>query len=963
MLVKLEPVNNSLNAVVVLGFGIKAKRTEQTGAVGTISGTEILKSPVSNLTNSLIGKVAGVITRQPSGVPGDDPADIFIRGRSSFNSAALIVVDGVERQEFGDIDPNEIESISVLKDASATALYGIKAGNGVIVVTTKTGKPGKTRVSYSGSAGLLSFTGIPRALNAYDAASLFSEAQDNVGAVRRFSDEELLKFKDRSDPLLYPDVNWYETLTRKNWMRTQHNLNFSGGTKVARYFVSFGYMFEDGMYKDFQRINGYRTTNSFTRYNFRSNLDFNISKTTVLSLKLGGRLEDMYGPRGNSSGSATDGATSLISRILALPSYAIPFFPEYARRGNEEERRLDDIYNMIDNQDLTGVNTFNPYALLTRNGYFDRINNAIESVFTLDQKLDFVTEGLTFKATLGLDAFITGVRGQGVNSFARYEINRDNREVDLVKGRYNDPLAGVTTYRSGYNKSNIQLGFNYNRSFKKHNISAVTLAQRELQGVNNGLAEAPFGYQGIVLRATYNFNNRYFVEFNGAYNGSENFAQGKRYGFFPAISAGYNLSQESFMKNIKWIDFLKIRGSYGKTGYSNPSAGGARFLYLSDFTNGGGGYDTRGGLSSPNARVNFGNGTGATINPVVYQSLFGNPDVTWENALQRNIGFESNLFKSRLKVVFDVYDEQRTDILAQRNNSTLAIYGQTLPNVNYGENYKSGFELEIGYNSLNEGFNYGFNLQFTHTDNEYVILDQPVNIPEWQNLIGERLGQYRGYKVIGFYQDQADIDASPTNRLNTKLIPGDLKYQDTDGNGNIDGQDRVPIGDTDIPQDVVGFQPNISYKGLSISALFQGSFKVSSNLIALETGRPQYFEYMQGRWRSPADNNTATWPVIKPTDLGGGNSSYQFNSFLMNDASYVKLRNMEVAYQVPAPLSRKLRVQSIRLSLTGQNLYTWTKFKGLDPENANKRAAAGNFGSSNIYPLSRVYQFGMNVQF
>lgn len=969
LLIRLESTSSKLNEVIVLGYGSTQRRKEQTGAISAISGKEILKSPVSNITNSLVGRVSGVITRQPSGVPGADAADIYIRGRSSFNSAALYVVDGVERQSFGDIDPNEIESISILKDASATALYGIKAGNGVIVITTKTGRSGKTKVSYSASAGLLGFTGIPDGLNAYDAAMLLTEAQNNLikagqytPSRRTFSDAELQKFKDGSDPLGYPDVNWYKALTRKNWLRTQHNLNFSGGTRVAKYFVSFGYMFEDGMYKDFKPINGYRTTNSYTRYNFRSNLDLNISNTTVLSLKLGGRLEDLYGPRGNSGATGVDGATTLISRILALPAYAVPFFPKYTDRATEEQRRLDDVYNMIDAQTFTGINTFNPYSLLTRNGYFRRINNVIESVFILDQKLDAVTKGLAFKATVGLDAFITGLRSQGVSSFSRYEIlNRANPVITAIPGRYNDQLGGVTTVRSGYNKSNIQLGFNYNRSFADHNVSVISLAQRELQGASD--ANAPFAYQGVVLSAKYNFRSRYFVEFNGAYNGSENFAEGKRYGFFPAFSAGYNISEEAFMKSIKWLNFMKIRGSYGKTGYANPAAGGGRFLYLDDYTNGGSNYDTRGGLSIPNARVNFGNGTNATVNPVVFQSRFGNREITWENSLKRNIGFEANLFGSRLKTVFDVFDERRTDILYQRTNSSLAVYGQALPFVNYGENYNKGFEIEIGYNSRNRFFNYGFNLQYSHYTNEYVVLDQPASLPQWQNLIGERLGQYRGYKVIGFYQDSSDIAKSPVNRLNNAVIPGDLKFQDTDGNGIIDGQDRVPIGGTDIPQDIVGFQPTISYKGLAVSALFQGSFNVSSNLIALETGRPQYFSYMQGRWQSPADNETATWPVMKPTDVAGGNSSYQFNSFLQQDASYIKLRNIEIAYQLPPALSRRLGMQDIRFSLTGQNLYTWTEFRGLDPEIANKAAAAGNFGSSNIYPLSRVYQLGVNVQF
>lgn len=288
VLVKLVSAGNKLNDVVVLGYGSTQKRSEQTAAYSTVSGKEIVKAPVSDITNSLVGKIPGLFSRQPSGVPGESAADIFIRGRSSFNSSALIIVDGVERTTFGNIDANEIESISVLKDASATALYGIKGGNGVIVITTKTGKAGKTTVSYSGGAGLVSLTGLPEILNAYDAASLVTEGENNLikagiytASQRTFKDDDLIKFKDQSDPLHFPDVDWYKAVTRKNWLRTQHNLNFSGGTKFVKYFVSLGYLSEDGMYKKFKPINSYRTTNSFTRYNFRSNLDITITKTTT----------------------------------------------------------------------------------------------------------------------------------------------------------------------------------------------------------------------------------------------------------------------------------------------------------------------------------------------------------------------------------------------------------------------------------------------------------------------------------------------------------------------------------------------------------------------------------------------------------------------------------------------------------------------------------------------------------
>lgn len=970
MTIKLASTASNLEEVVVLGFGSTQKRSEQTAAYSTLAGKELVKTPVPDMTNALIGRVPGVVTRQGSGVPGENAADIFIRGRSSANSAALIIVDGVERTSFGNIDPNEVESISVLKDASATALYGIKAGNGVIVVTTKVGKEGRFRVSYSGGTGSVSLTGLPNIVNAFDAASYQTEGENNLIAAglytpaqRTFQDADLIKFKDGSDPLRFPDVDWYKAVTKTNWLRTQHNLNFSGGSKFATFFVSLGYLFEDGMFKNFQRINGYRTSNSFTRYNFRSNLDFNLTKSTVFSIKFGGRVEDTFGIRGGTAGTGdTNGTTAIISRLLAIPAFGLPFFPEYTSRATPELAALDDVYNNIENPAI-GVNTFNPYSQLTRNGYFNRINNTIESVFVLNQKLDFVTKGLSFKGTLGLDAFIIGVRAQS-GSYAKYQLDRGTGAITPVPGVFNDNLGGVNSSRDGYNKSNIQLGFNYDRLFNQHHVSVLALAQREVRGVQRNVANAPFANQGLVLSTKYNYKGKYFVEFNGAYNGSENFAAGKRYGFFPSVSAAYNVSEERFMKDIKWFSFLKIRGSWGKTGYSNPAATGeTRFLYNSNFTNGGSGVNASGGASAANTTVYFGNGTAPTSNAVVFQSQFGNPEITWENSVKRDLGVEASFFKNRLKLTADIYDEDRTDIALRRTNSAPLIYGATLPIVNYGANYNKGYELELSYNTLKKDFNYGIQIQYSHYRNKIVIADQAVNLPDYQSVLGNRLNQFYGYQVIGFYQDAADIASSPVNNATgVKVIPGDLKYQDTNGDGAVDTQDRVAIGASDIPQGILGVEPTVSYKGFSLSALFQGAFEVNSAVIPYDPNRAQVYEPMLTRWQSPADNETAGWPVAKPTAYPN-NPSYVLNSFLLQQSAYVKLRNVEVAYQLPAALSKKLGVQGVRLSATGQNLVTWTKYKGgLDPEIANG-ATAGGLSNSNIYPLSKVYNLSINVQF
>lgn len=951
----IQEQSSDLNSVIIVGYGTQKKK-EQTAAISTLSGKDLVKTPVADITNSLIGQVPGIISRQASGKPGETASTIYVRGRASANSAALIIVDGIERETFGNIDANEIESISVLKDASSTALFGIKGANGVILVTTKSGNLGKTTISYSGGMGLTSTTGYPEVLESFQSASLHNEGEENMikngllpaNSPRFFTANDLETFRrGDGDPLLYPNVNWYEAITRPNWIRTQHNLNFSGGSNRVKYFVSAGYLFEDGMFKNYETPAGYKTNADFNRYNFRSNLDFTLTKTTKVSLRLAGRLEQKLGMRGFFGGIRPGGTEEFFARIIALPSWGLPFFPEYTNPQTPEQRILDDTYNHITDFGRLGLNTPNPYAMLTRAGYFESDNNAFESIFVLDQGLDAVTKGLSLRVTFGYDANILSLRTQE-GRYSEYELNKTNSKLTLKPGTYDDELGTIQVNRDGYLKSNFQAGLNYNRVFGKHSVSVISVAQRELRRIAG--ANAPFANQGVVLSTKYNYNGKYFVEANGSYNGSENYPKGERYGLFPAVSAGWTISEENFMKNIKWLDFLKIKGSYGLIGFGGV---GGRFLYLDAYTNGGASPGNLGGNTKPNAQVYFGNPNSAVLNPVVFHSQFGNPNVTWEKSIQRNIGFELQAFKNKLSLVFNVYDEKRYDILLGRVNSTSAIYGETLPQVNFGENKNQGFDLEINYKNNIGDFGYGINSTFTNAKNKYVIVDEAAQLPAHQKLAGTSIGQFIGYKVIGFYQDQNDIANSPkSNATANPVIPGDLKYMDVNGDNVIDRNDRVPVGHTDIPEIVYGLAPNFSYKNFSVSVLFQGVGKVSSNVREIGGGRLNYFAPQLGRWQSPADNETATWPVMKPNSLNG-NPSNELNSFLLRDASYLKLRNIEISYQLPVALTKKMGVQNFRIFTNGQNLYTWTNFPGLDPEIA---------GNTN-YPLTRVFNFGLNVQF
>lgn len=949
--VALTSTNKSLNEVIVTGFTTQ-RRADLTASVSTISGTDILKAPVSNVTNALMGRVTGVIAQQNSGRPGMNQSELYIRGRVSADAKALIVVDGVERETFGDIDPNEIESITVLKDAATTALYGIKGANGVFVVTTKSGRASATRVSFTSNLGVLGYVALPGILPAYESALLHTEGQINIGqgANRLFTNQELEYFKNGTgDPLLYPNVNWYKALTRPNWLQTQNNINVSGGSRNMKFFTSFGHLFEDGMFKDMPTRSGVTTTPSYNRYNFRANVDFNPTATTTISLRLAGRLEQRYSTQ--SIGSAADWRSqfehtqeAFVNRILFIPSWGLPFFPEYT----SDPFSVNNVYNRIIDYQRLGTNTFNPYAVMVGSGYWKLDNNVSENIVSVTQKLDFVTRSLSFKGLVGYTAAMNSVRLQ-TGQYALYTLDRSTKDVRLFNNMSDQPLAAIRHQSYGDIKTTIQLFLNYNRSFKAHNVAANLIGTRDLRELEG--ANAPFANQGLVFNVSYNYNNKYFAQVNGAYNGSENYPKNIRYGLFPALSLGYTLSNEDFMKNVSWLNNLKFRGSIGLVG--RESFGGRRFLYLDEY---------RAGSS-----VLFGSPT----SPVSYQTYahtrIGNQFITWEKSLKRNIGLDASFLKNKFTLTFDVFDDRRYDILLPRNNTGFATYGESLPDVNYGENYNHGYEIELTHQNRVGHFTYSVTAQLSYARNKVVKADEPNGLEPWRKVEGQRINQLRGYKVLGFYADTADIRKSPLNKLTPNAsIPGDFKYQDINGDGVITELDQVPIGFSNIPEYVGGLNLSVGYKGLSATVLFQGVSNVSSDLIFYSNGlgsntfSNQYYEPMLGRWTP--DNPAPTWPAMRPGNQPGGNPNETNNDFLLQDASYVKLRNVELRYTFPQGIIRTLKIQGLSVYVNGQNLKTWTKFYGLDPENYTNPTNV-LYNKKTTYPSTRIVNFGINVQF
>ncbi|GAB2816392.1 TonB-dependent receptor [Ferruginibacter profundus] len=939
----LKLADTKLEDVVVIGYGTQRK-TSVTGAISTVSSKEILKSPNSNVTNSLVGRLTGLSAVQRSGQPGNNEALISIRGSATYNNnAAIVVVDGVERASFGDIDPNEIESISVLKDAASTAVFGIKGANGVIVVTTKSGREGKPRISYSGNVSLQSYTGIPKALDAYNNALLINEANRNDGIAETWAPDELQKFKDGSDPQGYPDINWFEYLTRKTYTQTQHNINVSGGTKVVKYFASVGYLFEDGIFKKFDSPFGIRSTPSYTRYNFRSNVDFNLSKDLMVGVRLGGKLGERYQPAGLQSGSGSfsyDNIEAMISRILQTPSFAYPVTLPDGRIAQNPN---------------VGTNIWNPLAVITRWGTREDDNNTLESTFNINYKLDRITRGLAFKAVMGYDSYFSSATRRNA-VWAAYVVDRKTKVVTLSPDRPRDePLSGLITSFSGLINSNLQAGFNYDRTFKKHAFTGLVLGNRQLiREQGSGLNAPPKASQGLVGRVTYNYDKRYFAEFNAAYNGSEQFAKGKQYGFFPAVSAGWTISNEKFMQNVSWVSNLKIRGSYGLVGNDKLNT---RFLFLDNYSVAGYTNFTDPVYSRPGNGVQFGLPTSLVNYQVVVPTSFGNPDVTWETGTKRNIGLEASFFNKKLSITADLFDEKRVDILTNRA-SGLLTYGQTYPALNIGQVYNKGYELEVNYQGSIGQFNYGLISQLSFARNKILTRDEPPGTPDYKKQEGKPVGQFFGFLADGFYASAADIAASPTNTLGTPK-PGDLKYKDYNGDGKIDADDIVPIGFTRTPEYIFSVAPSVSYKGLSLSLLFQGVTNVSSDVILNEQNNgQQIYEFQLDRW-TPDNAANAKWPALH--SRGNTYISYRLNDFILQDASYIKLRNAELSWTLPQHMIRQLKLSGLRVYLSGQNLHTWTKFKMyLDPENVN--LSNTDFSKQSIYPTSRIFNFGVNVQ-
>lgn len=930
----LEEDALSLGEVEVVAYGVQ-KKVSITGAISSMKGDDLLKTPAGSISNILSGQVTGISSVQYSGEPGADAADIYVRGIATWQDASpLIQVDGVER-DMSQIDPNEIESVTILKDASATAVFGVRGANGVILITTKRGAQGKAKVSFSTSVGVNLRTKELEFANSYQYASYYNMMKVGDGGNPVFTDDQLTTFRDQTNPLLYPDINWIDYCMNKAAFQSQHNVSISGGTDNMRYFVSAGMFTQGGMFKQFNA--GEDFDFDYKRYNYRANLDFDVTKTTLLSVNIGGRIEVKRTPESG------EDQNQLFRKLY----WAVPF----AGAGIVDGNRVVSNSTYLP---FTGADGLNSYY---GKGFRTLTTNVLNLDLILDQKLDFITKGLSVKLKGSYNSEYATTK-KASSSIAYYVPVTDDKGAVTFRKEGSDSQLSYSDGDFGKARDwYMELALSYNRKLGDHNVSGLVLYNQSKKYYPGGTySYIPSGYVGLVGRVTYDWKTRYMAEFNAGYNGSENFAPGKRYGFFPAGSVGWVVSEEPFFAPLKKaLNYLKVRASVGMVG--NDKMGDKRFLYLP------GSYGYGSGSNQNTHGYYFGQNVNA-IKPGAYEATNSNPDATWETSVKQNYGIDLTILNERLSISADYFVENRKDILVEPDYLP-SILGMTLPVVNVGKAKNEGIELQLKWNdNLSKEFRYWANFNLSYATNKIVYMNEVAQDEPWMYKTGRRIGSRSMYKFWGFYDETADMrHQEEFGRAiadhGITLSPGDAVYVDLNGDGKINGNDYTRnIGFTDVPEYTAGLNVGFSWKNFDFSMQWTGAWNVDRMLSEFrqplgDTQQKGLLLYQyENTWRSSEDTFTAKFPRI--TESHSKNNYAGSDLYLIN-ASYLRLKNVEIGYNFDFPFMRKLKLSNCRLYVNGYNLLTFTGYDWGDPE--NRQSDRPN------YPLTRVFNIGLKLGF
>ena len=928
-----EEKTNAIDEVVVTGLGTQKKLTV-TGAITNVDVSQMKQFPSSNFTNALAGNVPGIIAMQSSGQPGKSTSRFWVRGISTFgaSASAMILVDGFERNNIDDLNIEDIESFSVLKDASATAIYGSKGANGVILITTKHGKAGKININVKGEASYNTRTITPKFIDAPTYASLLNEARITRNLAPQYQSEELALIRTGLDPDFYPNVDWSKLLLKNGAMSYRADLSMSGGGNTARYFVSLSYVEDQGMYNTDETLRKkYDTNANYKRWNYRMNVDIDVTPTTIIKLGVSGNLN-----KRNSPGLGDQYLWSELFGFNALSSpvlYSNGYVPAY---GNN-------------------IRQMNPWVSSTRTGYNEEWDNNIQTNVTVDQKLDFITKGLSFTGRFGYDTYNSNHIYYRLWP-AMYRANSRDSQGNIIWDKlFEETSMSQTSGGDGSRHEFLEALLRWDRTFdKRHNFSAVSRFTQDERvqtqnigtDIKNSVSKRN---QGLAGQLTYNYALRYFVDFNFGYNGSENFADHHRYGFFPAFSLAWNVAEEPLIKKaLPWLNMFKLRYSWGKVG--NDNMGRFPYLYTLDYT--------------PNTGDNWGSNLSSGTTPGIHYTQVASPNVTWEVARKTDFGFDFVAFDNKLSLTMDYFHEKRTGIFIQRMFLPDITGLESHPWANVGAVKSKGFDGNFQYKDHVGEINWTVRGNITYSKNTILERDEENNVYAYQYGKGYRVNQQRGLIALGLFRDYDDIRNSPKQSWGT-VQPGDIKYKDVNGDGIVDEGDRVAIGATDTPSLIYGLGASVSWRGFDFNLHFQGAgkytFLINSGAVnAFRDGR--WGNILKGitdnRWISSdisgtkeTENPNAPYPRLS---YGYNLNNQQSSSFWLRNGRFLRLKNLDIGYTLPKPIVNTIHLENVRIYISGQNLITWSPFKLWDPE--LESSVRGQ-----IYPITRSFTAGIQI--
>lgn len=904
------------DGAVILPWNSMVQKKYYPGAISTTTGAEMSRYHNLNNSNSLAGSMAGLITVQGSDEPGYDGSSLYIRGTNTYNFGSITTyVDNVPLT-FSQLDPLEIDQLSILKDATANGTYGIAGANKSLIVTTKRGVAYQNKINFYSQFGFIKPNAPQNYLGARDYMSLYNEAAANDGLPARFTTDQIASYDDPNrDRDKYPDVDWYGELIKTEAIQQKYNLTFSGGTNAVRYFVLLGYAKQDGLFKygDYnQEVYQFNSNNSFDRYNFRTNIDFAITPSLTASVDLGGRLENQRSP-----GAGTSGTNGIWLNLSRYPSGLFPMIYSNGKIGGNSQYAR------------------NPYGIITRTGYTNIATRNLLGTTRISQNLDKLVKGLNLTAAFSYYNNYNNIEGRTMD-FASYELQPNGTYQKFG----NDVALAVRARTATQNRLNIfWTKTNYQRSFgNKHELDASIGFN---QSVNTPSGDDyPYATQGFFGRAFYNYDKKYVAELNVGYNGSENLPKGKRYGLFPSLALAWIVSNEAFSKSDH-IDLLKMRASYGILGNTDFGIGGdarARYLYLSNYETG--------------SSYVFGNNPATAAGR--REGQLGNQNITWETNKLANIGADFEFFKHSIGGSIDMFKERRTDILAFPS-SISSIGGFTTKPFNVGIMENRGLEWDLYYKNKISDLSFAIHALGSFVKNKILNQEEQIQPYDYLYRTGNALGTPFGLTSIGFFKDQNDIGSSPKQNFSA-VKPGDIKYKDQNNDGVVDLYDQVNLGNPNLPQFYYGASLDLVFKGFALKVLFQGA---GSRNVSILNSATQGFsddnkptDFILGRW-TPATAEMATSPRLS---LATNANNYQASSFWLRNGRYLRLKNIELGYSLPQNLISKVKLANARIFVNSFNLFTWSDLPlNLDPE-----FIGAGLGS---YPRTKSFNFGLNVEF